>query len=435
MALTKVSRGLLSTGIVDNSNATAITIDSSENVGIGTSSPNSYTGQTTLNINSAGVARLDLDIGDTMQGFLLAESGYTGLFTPSGSNSLRFGTNNTTRMTIDSSGRVGIGTSSFVNANAKLVVSNGTVDIEHYTDTAIGYVGTRSNHPFGLLTNGTPKLYITTAGNVGINQSSPAFALCISDDSNPNRNGMEIAIGTSDTSGNTIQNYNRATSAYTPLNIAGSTLTFGVGTNATERMRIASNGLVSIGTLSTTGATAGFAFSPYANNVGFGTQSSTTLSGFSYQYRFYNTNGQVGYISTDGSATAYVTSSDYRLKEDDVPMTGATERVKALRPVNFAWKADGSRVDGFFAHELAEVVPEATTGTKDAMMDEEYEVTAAIEEVRDEDDNITTEAVEAVMGTRSVPDMQGIDQSKLVPLLTASIQELIARIEALENGE
>ena len=116
-------------------------------------------------------------------------------------------------------------------------------------------------------------------------------------------------------------------------------------------------------------------------------------------------------------------------------MTGATERVKALRPVNFAWKADGSRVDGFFAHELAEVVPEATTGTKDAMMDEEYEVTAAIEEVRDEDDNITTEAVEAVMGTRSVPDMQGIDQSKLVPLLTATIQELIARIEALENGE
>ena len=110
-------------------------------------------------------------------------------------------------------------------------------------------------------------------------------------------------------------------------------------------------------------------------------------------------------------------------------MTGATERVKALRPVNFAWKADGSRVDGFFAHELAEVVPEATTGTKDAMRDEEYEVTPA---VKDEEGNETTAAV---MATRSVPDMQGIDQSKLVPLLTATIQELIARIEALENGE
>ena len=109
-------------------------------------------------------------------------------------------------------------------------------------------------------------------------------------------------------------------------------------------------------------------------------------------------------------------------------MTGATERVKALRPINFAWKVDGSRVDGFFAHEAQEVVPEAVTGTKDAMMDEEYEVTPA---VVDDEGNETTAAV---MGTRSVPDMQGIDQSKLVPLLTATIQELIARIEALEGA-
>ena len=66
------------------------------------------------------------------------------------------------------------------------------------------------------------------------------------------------------------------------------------------------------------------------------------------------------------------------------------------------------------------------------MRDEEYEVTAAIEEVTDEDGNVTTEAVDAVMGTRSVPDMQGIDQSKLVPLLVKTIQELEARITALE---
>ena len=84
-------------------------------------------------------------------------------------------------------------------------------------------------------------------------------------------------------------------------------------------------------------------------------------------------------------------------------------------------------VNGFLAHELAEVVPEAVTGTKDAMRDEEYEVTPA---VVDDEGNETTAAV---MGTRSVPDMQGIDQSKLVPLLTATIQELIARIEALEG--
>jgi hypothetical protein len=157
-----------------------------------------------------------------------------------------------------------------------------------------------------------------------------------------------------------------------------------------------------------------------------------TTNGFGIIFRS-PANSSVGSITWDGGTTYYSTSSDYRLKEDDVPMTGATERVKALRPINFAWKFDGSRTDGFFAHELAEVVPEAATGSKDAMRDEEYEVTPAVEEVRDEGGNVTTEAVAAVMGTRSVPNYQGIDQGKLVPLLTATIQELIARIEALES--
>ena len=111
----------------------------------------------------------------------------------------------------------------------------GSIEMSH-TNTAMKF-----------LTGTTERMRIDSSGNVGINQSSPAFALCISDDSNPNRNGMEIAIGTSDTAGNTIQNYNRATSAYTPLNIAGSVLTFGVGTNATERMRIDSSGNVGVG--------------------------------------------------------------------------------------------------------------------------------------------------------------------------------------------
>ena len=131
-------------------------------------------------------------------------------------------------------------------------------------------------------------------------------------------------------------------------------------------------------------------------------------------------NAVVGGISVSGSTTNHLTSSDYRLKTDVQPMTGATARVKLLKPCNFEWIVDGTRMDGFLAHEAQEVVPESVQGTKDAMKDEEYEVTAATE----------TEA--AVMGTRSVPDMQGIDQAKLVPLLTATIQELIARIEALE---
>ena len=108
-------------------------------------------------------------------------------------------------------------------------------------------------------------------------------------------------------------------------------------------------------------------------------------------------------------------------------MTGASARVQALNPVNFEWIADGSRVDGFLAHEAQAVVPEAVHGTKDAMRDEEYEVTPA---VLDDDGNETTAAV---MGTRSVPDMQGIDQSKLVPLLTAALQEALTKIDDMET--
>ena len=153
------------------------------------------------------------------------------------------------------------------------------------------------------------------------------------------------------------------------------------------------------------------------------------------QMLFYNPNGAVGSIRTNGSATAFNTSSDYRLKENVVPMTGSIDRVKALNPSRFNFIADAdTTVDGFLAHEVEAVVPEAISGSKDAMQDEEYEVTAAVEEVRDEDDNVTTEAAEAVMGTRSVPDMQGIDQSKLVPLLVAALQEAIARIEILEGA-
>jgi len=134
----------------------------------------------------------------------------------------------------------------------------------------------------------------------------------------------------------------------------------------------------------------------------------------------------VGSISVTASATSYNTSSDYRLKEDDQPMVGSIDRLKSLRPINFAWKVDGSRTDGFLAHEAGEVVPECATGTKDAMMDEEYEVTPAVMDGE-------TVVTEAVMGTRTVPDYQGIDQSKLVPLLVSALQEAITRIEQLEN--
>ena len=93
---------------------------------------------------------------------------------------------------------------------------------------------------------------------------------------------------------------------------------------------------------------------------------------------------------------------------------------------NFIADAD-TTVDGFLAHEVQTVVPEAITGTHDGMRDEEYEVTPA---VLDDDGN---EVTPAVMGTRSVPDYQGIDQSKLVPLLTKALIEAVEKIEQLET--
>jgi len=174
----------------------------------------------------------------------------------------------------------------------------------------------------------------------------------------------------------------------------------------------------------------------------------------------------VGSISVTGSNTAYNTSSDYRLKTDAQPMSGASARVQALNPVNFKWIADGTRVDGFLAHEAQAVVPECVTGTKDAMKDEEYQVSAATGDIYtpatdayvDEDGNDVDavdeiihsanaehpetledgkqwrETTPEVIGTRSVPDMQGIDQSKIVPLLVAALQEALARLTALENA-
>jgi hypothetical protein len=131
---------------------------------------------------------------------------------------------------------------------------------------------------------------------------------------------------------------------------------------------------------------------------------------------FKNGNGIVGQIQTNGAATSYLTSSDYRLKTNIQPMVNAIDRLNALAPVNFEWIGSGERVDGFIAHEAKAVVPDAVIGEKDA---------TRTEIVKDEDDVPTGEVL-------TVPAYQGIDQSKLVPLLTKALQEAISKIDALE---
>jgi hypothetical protein len=182
-------------------------------------------------------------------------------------------------------------------------------------------------------------------------------------------------------------------------------------TNGSERARIDASGNLLVGTTSAVGTTGLTISSPSLNGVFSAAESASATN----HIRFYNTNGVVGAISTSGTATTYATSSDYRLKEDVQPMVGASDRLMALKPVNFAWKVDGSRVDGFLAHEAQEVVPECVTGEKDQVQ---------IVEIKDEDGNVT--------GAEERPVYQGIDQSKIVPLLVAALQEALTKIEALE---
>jgi hypothetical protein len=156
---------------------------------------------------------------------------------------------------------------------------------------------------------------------------------------------------------------------------------------------------------------------------------------------FANGAGILGNISTNSFSIAYNTTSDYRLKENVQPLTGALTRIAALKPCTYTWKlALNETSEGFIAHELAEVVPDCVTGEKDATREEEYEVSPAIPAVLDEEGNEVTPAVEAVMGTRTVPVYQSIDTSFLVATLTAAIQEqqaliinLTSRLEALEG--
>lgn len=240
------------------------------------------------------------------------------------------------------------------------------------------------------------------------------------------------------------------------------------GSNDVERMRIEKDGNLNLGGLLTNSFpannTSGAGISLRADGrISSVAESLATLNlgrhtSVGDVVQFYFNGSPEGSISISSTATSYNTSSDYRLKTDAQPMTGASTRVQALNPVNFEWLSDGSRVDGFLAHEAQAVVPESVTGTQDAMQDEEYEVTAAEYEtvvvpaieaadaVYDDEGGLISEAVrgqeestceelvsEAVMGTRSVPDYQRIDQSKLVPLLTAALQEALTKIDAMET--
>ena len=288
---------------------------------------------------------------------------------------------------------------SIKNTSTEGYLSFGTVNGQARIQ-ATGALGAAD--PLNIDVGSITAIGIDATGQVGIGTTSPVSNLHInSTDTTASLRITNSATGSTETDGFEIS---VGSGGFTSLSAKENT---GIAflTDGTERGRFSSGGIFHIGrTLSSTVAEDdGLVLNPNGLIV-----TARNGTGTNTHINFVNNAAVdatvVGTIKTSGSTTSYNTSSDYRLKTDAQPMTGATDRLKALNPVNFEWIADGTRVDGFIAHEVADVVPEAISGDKDAV---------------DEDGN---------------PDYQGIDQSKLVPLLVATIQELEARITQLENN-
>jgi len=267
-----------------------------------------------------------------------------------------------------------------------------------YVDSTNNRVGVGTASPSNPFQVGTSDLIVDSSGNVGIGTSSPDVKFHVSGGNariaGTEASGSFIDINASNTGsdGALLGVSYYGSGSYGPLK-------FTVG--GSERMRIDSSGRTLLRTSSVfdnaytlqvqvIGSTGGIIIEPEANNY-------TAM-------RFNNASGtQVGDIVGGASSTSYNTSSDYRLKENVTDVTDGITRVKQLEPKRFNFIADpDTTVDGFLAHEAQTVVPEAVTGTHNEV---------------DDDGNAV---------------MQGIDQSKLVPLLTAALKESIAKIEALE---
>ena len=310
-------------------------------------------------------------------------------------------------MALNISGSTGI---SGVDGSASAPALTGTD-----SNTGINFASDTVN----INTGGSTRVTVDSAGNLGIGTTNPngesingSQNLVIMDTTSDG--GMNIKTGTSgnaqihfsDTSGN---GQGRLVYDHSSDNMK-------FFTSGSERVRFGSDGFVGIGvTGEVSGSTGGASFNVSSDNRKKLALGTTSASGRGLLL-FFNSNGEVGSISTSGTSTAYNTSSDYRLKENVVSISNAITRLKTLKPKRFNFIADASEtVDGFLAHEVT-AVPEAITGTKDQVV---------TQDLVDRGD-----AKESELGK---PVYQKIDQSKLVPLLTAALQEAVAKIEVLET--
>ena len=287
---------------------------------------------------------------------------------------------------------------------------------------------------------------INSSGNVGIGTSSPSHLVDATVASgsasarfgtthNSGANSGTVIIGNGG-SGNAMLRFDYEGSntdrARIGVTSSGQQLEFYTAGN-NERMRIVSGGNVLVGTTNQSPAE-GTGVGVRLGSNGTSQFSSNGDSGVSVNRTGDNGNVMTfrrdgnlrGRIAVDGNSTSYVTSSDYRLKESITYDFDATSRLKQLKPARFNFIADAdTTVDGFLAHEVSSIVPEAISGKKDAMFAEVLYV--------DEDEIPDGKKVGDVR-TPSQINPQGIDQAKLVPLLVKTIQELEARITALESA-
>ena len=370
-------------------------------------------------------------------------------------------TNNTTRVTINSSGNVGVGTSnpttllhiqksngSIINLGTGSSSSNSRQGFDFYgrfingtTPALPGQLTSfireerqGSTAAFdltfgtGTSTDATEKVRIQSDGKVGVGTSDPVAKLNISSGDtgfSPGVNADELFLENTDHCGMTIGcgpnktaniffgeqgvGVSRGAIVY---NTNGDHLAFSTAGLANERMRISGDGNVTIATTNinpVVNNTAGIAFRTAGN---FLTNTLSTNAPHQFRrntagdlIRFHmNSTSVLGAIRVTSSDAFFDNNSDYRLKENVVDLDGAIDRVKQLAPKRFNFIADpDTTVDGFLAHEAQTVVPSAVHGTYNEV---------------DEENN---------------PVMQRIDQSKLVPLLTAALKEAITKIETLEQ--
>lgn len=218
---------------------------------------------------------------------------------------------------------------------------------------------------------------------------------------------------------------------------SGNRLSFYNDTSSNERMAISQNdGAVNIfgarvtAGSDTQGSGALKVIAPQPGGVVVSTYDTQDYTALQFMRQVSGSQNQIGTISVTNVSVSYNTSSDYRLKTDIQPIDSPLDKIAALKPCNFEWISTGTRVDGFLAHELGEVIPEAVTGEKDA----EEDIGTATPPAPAEGEEQTAQPLLKVAegqspegwtwtktGTR--PVYQGVDQSKLTPLLTAALQE------------